>query len=170
MADKKMNPITLEGVRIAFRNFSGAEGQFNRKGDRNFCVFLPEDVAAQMANEGWNIRTLKAREEEDEPQAYIQVAVNYNGRPPRVVMITERGRTSLGEGEIDILDWAEVKTTDVIIRPYQWEVSGKTGVKAYMQSVYITINEDELERKYADVPDSAANSRVHFEESEEDRY
>jgi hypothetical protein len=72
-------------------------------------------------------------------------------------MITSRGRTSLGEEEINLLDWAEIKTADVIFRPYNWEVSGKTGVKAYLVSLFVTIKEDELELKYADIPDTAQN-------------
>lgn len=166
MADKQMQNATLEDVRIAFRNFSGKEGKYNRAGDRNFCVLLPEDIAGQMATDGWNIRHLNPREEGDEPQAYIQVAVNYNGRPPRVVMITSRGKTNLDEGMVDILDWADVIKADVIMRPYQWEVNGKTGVKAYLQSIYVTIEEDDLERKYGDVPDSAATSVVPAPEEE----
>jgi len=159
MADK-MSSATLEEVKIAFRNFSGKEGRYNREGDRNFCVLLPDDIAKQMEDDGWNVRYLNPREQDDKPQGYLQVAVNYKGRPPRVVMITSRGKTSLDETMVDILDWADVVTADVIIRPYEWEVNGKSGVKAYLQSIYVTIEEDDLERKYGDVPDSAASAVV----------
>jgi hypothetical protein len=168
MADKMMS-ATLEDVRIAFRNFSGKEGKYNRAGDRNFCVMLPDDVAKQMESDGWNVRYLNPREVGDTPQGYLQVAVNYKGRPPRVVMLTSRGKTNLDESMVDILDWADVVKSDVIIRPYEWEVNGKSGVKAYLQSIYVTIEEDDLERKYGDVPDSAA-SAVIPEMGEEERY
>lgn len=154
----KMSNIVLEDVRIGFRNFSGKEGQYNREGDRNFAVFLPEDIAEQMRADGWNVKYLKPREEDDEPQAYIQVSCSYKARAPRVVMVTSRGRTPLGENEVDILDWANIEKTDLIIRPYEWAVSGKTGVKAYLQSIFVTIEEDALERKYANVPTTAQNS------------
>lgn len=155
-----MASATLEEVKIAFRNFSGKEGKYNRAGDRNFCVLLPDDIAKQMEDDGWNVRYLNPREPEDKPQGYLQVAVNYKGRPPRIVMITSRGKTQLDEDMVDILDWAEIKNADVIIRPYEWEVNGKSGVKAYLQSIYVTIEEDELELKYGDVPDSAASSVI----------
>lgn len=164
MPDYKPN-VTLEGVRIAFRNFSGKEGQYNREGDRNFAVILPKEVADDMRADGWNIKQLRPREEGDEPQDYIPVSVNFRGRPPRIIMITSRGRTNLGEEEVNILDWAEIRNVDVILRPYEWSVNGKTGIKAYLQAIYVTIEEDELERKYADLPDSAQSSvGIQFED------
>lgn len=153
----KDNTVLMESIRIIFRNFKGAEGQYNREGDRNFAVLLDDPVAEQMAKDGWNVKWLKAREEGDEEQAYLTVAVNFKGRPPRVVMITSRGRTTLSENEVEILDWADLRTVDLIVRPYEWAVNGKTGVKAYLQSIYATIEEDALELKYADVGD--VNSR-----------
>jgi hypothetical protein len=57
------NTVLMEGVRIIFRNFAGKEGQYNREGDRNFGVILPDDVAQQMLADGWNVKYLKPREE-----------------------------------------------------------------------------------------------------------
>lgn len=148
------NTVLMEGVRIVFRNFAGKEGQYNREGDRNFAVLLDDKVADAMAEDGWNIKWLKPREDAEEgesEQAYIQVSVNYKGRPPRVVQITDRGRTNLDEHSCEVLDWVDIKNVDLIIRPYAWDVNGKTGIKAYLQSIYVTIDEDELEKKYADL-------------------
>lgn len=165
MSDRRPN-VMLEGVRLAFRNFSGKEGQYNREGDRNFAAILPNEIGEEMAKDGWNVKYLKPREEDEQPQAYIQVAVAFKGRPPRVVMLTSRGRTNLGEDELNILDWAEIRSADIVIRPYEWSVSGKSGVKAYLQSLYVTIEEDELERKYADVPDSGQSAAFGRDEEE----
>lgn len=143
------NTVVMENVRIIFRNFSGREGMYNREGDRNFCVLLDEANAEMMAKDGWNIKMLKARDEGEEDQPYLQVTVNFKGRPPRVVMITSRGRTTLREDEVELLDWADILTADLIVRPYEWAVNGKTGIKAYLQSIFVTIQEDPLELKYA---------------------
>jgi hypothetical protein len=148
------NTVLMEGVKIIFRNFSGKEGQYNREGDRNFAVLLDDEVAEAMASDGWNVKWLKPREddEDEKEQAYLSVSLNFSkGRPPRVVMVTSRGRTVLGENEVELLDWADITNVDLIIRPYEWTVSGKSGVKAYLQSIYVTIEEDPLERKYSDL-------------------
>ena len=148
MADKAKT-FMVEDAQIIFRNFTGKEGQYNREGDRNFAVILEQDVAEKMLEDGWNVRYLTARDEGDKDTTYIQVAVNFNNRPPRVSMITSTNRTQLDEGTIDILDWAEIETVDLIARGYEWTVNGKSGVKAYLQSLFVTIQEDDLERKYA---------------------
>lgn len=148
----------MENVRIIFKNFAGKEGMYNREGDRNFAVLIDQETAAKMLEDGWNIKVLKAREEDDPEQPYMQVSVNFKGRPPHIVMITSRGRTTLTEHECEILDWADIRTTDLIVRPYEWAVNGKTGVKAYLKSIFVTIEEDELELKYAGLDDVPARS------------
>jgi len=146
--------VLIEGAQTIFRNFKGKEGPYNREGDRNFCVLLDEGTAKMLADDGWPVKNLPGREEGDVEQPYLQVSVKYKGRPPRIAMITSRGRTELGEDEVELLDHAEFKNVDLIIRPYNWEVNGKTGIKAYLKSMFVTIEEDELERKYADIPDA----------------
>ena len=89
--------LTIENARIGFRNFSGKEGRFNAAGIRNFCVFLESDLAATLANDGWNVRYLKPRDPGEEPQAYLQVAVSYKNYPPRIVLISGYGKTALDE-------------------------------------------------------------------------
>jgi hypothetical protein len=152
--------VTMEGVHLIFRNFSGKAGMYNKEGDRNFCIVLDRDVAEQMAKDGWNVKFPVARsEDEDARDPFLKVVVKYRNmqgeevKPPRVVMITSRGRTNLGEDDVNVLDWVDMKNVDLIIRPFEWSVNGKTGTNAYLQSIYVTIEEDELELKYADVED-----------------
>jgi hypothetical protein len=139
----------VEDARLVFRNFSGKEGQYNREGDRNFSVILDPQTAEIMLKDGWNVKYLASREEGEEDTPYIQVAVSYKNRPPRVVMITSTSRTNLTEESVAVLDWADIQTADLIARAYEWEVNGKSGIKAYLQSLFVTIEEDALERKYA---------------------
>lgn len=150
------NTVIMEGVRILFRNFAGKEGRYNREGDRNFAVLIDDDVANTLLEDGWNVKYLKPREDDEgadeTPQAYLPVSLKYGkGRPPRVVLVTSRGRTNLDEDSIEMLDWADIQNVDLIVRPYEWSVNGKTGITAYLQSIYVTIEEDALELKYAEM-------------------
>lgn len=152
---KRLDNIVIEGARLIFRNFSGKETKFNPAGKRNFCVLIDDPkVAASMLEDGWNVKQLQPRSEDDEVAYYISVAVNYDNIPPKIYMITSHVKTLLDEESINALDYAEIKNADLIIRPYIWDVNGKTGVKAYVKSLYVAISEDELESKYYDVPES----------------
>lgn len=144
--------ILFEDAELRYLNFRGIAGQYNREGDRNFCVMInDEKILERMIKEDWNIKYTKPREEGDEPRPYVQVSVKFTGRPPRVVMITSRGHTDLTEDTVGLLDHAAIKTVDLILNPYVWDVNGRTGKKAYLKSLFMTIDEDYLEQKYADV-------------------
>lgn len=139
---------TIEDVTIAFRNFAGKEDMYNRAGDRNFAILLDSDQALEMEREGWNVKYLKEREEGDGRQAYIQVAVSYKARPPKIAMVTSKGLTYLGEEEVELLDWVDIETADVTLNPYEWVVNGKSGVKAYLRTLFMKIEEDYLQLKW----------------------
>lgn len=159
------NTVTIENARILFRNFSGEAGRYNPKGNRNFCVLLDPDVAESLKEDGWNVKTLTPKEDGDPELPYIQVALNYGAHvPPRIVMITSRGKTVMTEDTVSILDWADIQSVDLILNEYRWEVNDRKGIKGYVKSMFVTIFEDELEVKYRDVPDSAQASMVSYDD------
>lgn len=149
MALEKAKTFMVENAQILFRNFEGREGPYNRAGDRSFAVVLSPELADELSKDGWNVKLLDPREEGDSSVPYIQVGVSFKVRPPRIVMLTSRARTNLDEETVGMLDWASFGNVDLICRAYEWTVGEKSGLKAYLQSFFVTIEEDALERKYA---------------------
>lgn len=146
--NKRIDNIVVENARLIFKNFAGEESKFNRAGNRNFCVILDGDSAEDLRQMGWNVKALRPREDEDEPTYYLQVTVAFGNFPPKVVMISGKTKTVLDEESISTLDYAEIANVDLIIRPYHWEVNGKEGIKAYLKTMYVTIEQDVFAGKY----------------------
>lgn len=146
--------VTIENAEIIFRNFEGKESQYNRQGDRNFAVIIgDDDVAKALLRDGWNVKYLEPRDEGDTPTAYLSVSVNFQNRPPHVVMISGGKRTNLNEESVSVLDYADIASIDLVLNPYEWSVGDKSGVKAYLKTMYVTVIEDDIERKYAEMDD-----------------
>lgn len=160
MPKNQPGTVTIRDARILFRNFAGKEGQYNAEGERGFAVVLPDDIAQQMVEDGWNVKYLKPREEDESPTPYVQVAVSFKRRPPKVVMISwrgnppERARVTLPEELVELLDFADLSKVDLILNPYVWgPIRGESGVKAYLKSIFAEIQRDELEFEYDDIPE-----------------
>lgn len=174
---RRREPIKLENVDILFRNFAGAPDNFNPEGGkRSFNVILTPELGEQLIADGWNVKVLRDKMGEEPDQPHIKVNINLKGKqPPRIVLITHGGkaRTTLcdpnrvpEEGEdigemLVILDGIDIATADVIFNPYQR--TPDSPVTAYLKTLFITAREDELEKKYADVPELEFNAPLQIE-------
>ena len=147
------NTVLMEGVRMIFRNFQGKEDRFNKEGNRNFAVVIDEKTYREMLEDEWNVKQLDPREEYQEEGVtyYLPVAIRFDVFPPNVTIVTSRGRQQIGEAQIEMLDWAEILNVDLIVRAHHWDVNGKSGTKAYVKTMFVTIEEDPLEAKYAEL-------------------
>lgn len=150
---------TFRNAQIIFKNFSGEPTKFNKDGGvRTFDLVLTEDEATHLRDKGWtSVKPLKDRFDDDNRQIYtMKVSVSYEHKPPRCWLITEGGtkRNLLNEDLVKTYDQVELEKCDLTITGYDWEVSGESGRKAYLKSMYAWMLEDELDLEYANIPES----------------
>lgn len=130
--------LQIDDARIIFRNFAGDPSQYNREGERNFCVVIPDqEIADALIKEGWNVKIKPPREEGDTPLMYMKVKIKFNDRGPHCHLVTGRNRVKLDEDTISCLDKIYISSVDMDLRPYDWEVRGETGRTAYLQSIRV---------------------------------
>lgn len=147
------NNELFENAEVRFRNFRGAEGPFNSEGDRGFTLILDPERAKDLEAKGWTIKTTKP-DENDEFKYFTRIKVKYNNYPPRVFLITSKGRLEMTEDEIGLLDGMDVANWDLVINPSNWEFNGNKGVKGYLKQAFVTMDENEFELKYMNLPDA----------------
>ena len=130
--------LQIDNARIVFRNFRGEASKYNNEGNRNFALVIPdEDIAEELTKRGWNVKIKPPRDEDDDPFMYLPVKVKFNDRGPRIYLITGDRRNELDEESVGILDNVDIISVDLDIRPYDWEVNGKTGRTAYLHSMRV---------------------------------
>lgn len=145
------NILQIDDARIIYRNFAGEASKYNREGDRNFAVVIPdEDLANKLINDGWNVKIKPPRDEDDTPFMFLPVKVKFNDRGPSAYLRTGRNQVKLDEESISCLDNVDILGVDLDIRPYDWEVNGKTGRTAYLQSICVTQEVDRFADRYSD--------------------
>lgn len=144
--------LQIDDARIIFKNFEGRGDKFNREGDRNFSLLIEDpDTADALIKEGWNVRIKPGRDEDEGPFMRLPVKVKFTDYGPNVYLVSGGRRVELNEESIACLDNIDIESVDMDIRPYDWEVNGKTGRTAYLQSMQVVQRIDRFAARYADV-------------------
>lgn len=135
--------LQIDDARIIYRNFAGRGDKYNREGDRNFVVVIPdEEMAAQLTDLGWNVKIKPPREDGDAPFMFLPVKVKFNDRGPNVYLKTGNIQNRLDEESVGLLDNIDIIGVDLDIRPFDWDVNGKQGRTAYLQSIRVVQDVD----------------------------
>lgn len=144
--------LQIDDARIIFRNFEGRGDKFNREGDRNFSLLIEDpNTADTLIKEGWNVKIKEGRDEDDGPFMRLPVKVKFTDYGPNIYLITGGRRNELDEESIACLDNIDIESVDMDIRPYDWEVNGRTGRTAYLQSMQVIQRIDRFAARYADM-------------------
>lgn len=146
--------LQIDDARLVYRNFSGMGSKFNREGDRNFAVVIPdEETKDALINEGYNVKVKPPRDEDDAPFMYLPVKIKFNDRGPNVYLSTGHtggNQLRLDEESISCLDVTDILQVDLDVRPYDWEVNGMSGRTAYLQSMHVVQQIDRFAARFAD--------------------
>lgn len=145
------NILQIDNARIIYRNLRGEASKFNREGERNFSVLIPnQEIADELISRGWNVKIKPPREDGDEPFMHLPVKVKFNGKGPHVYIQSGRALNKLDEESVGMIDDLDIESVDLDIRPYEWEVNGKTGITAYLQSMKVIQNIDRFAARMAE--------------------
>lgn len=146
------NILQIDDARIIFRNFSGTPSKFNREGDRNFAVVIPDDETAnELLERGWHVIVKPPGEEYEEPLRFLKVKVKFNDRGPSVYLRTNGKQNRLDEESVSVLDHIDIFSVDLDIRPYHWERDGDSGITAYLQAICVTQAVDRFMERENDI-------------------
>ena len=141
--------LQIEDARIIYRNFAGIGSKYNREGDRNFAVIIPnQEVADELIADGWAVKIKPPRDEDDSPFMYLPVKVKFNNRGPAAYVKSGNSVQRLNQDTIGMLDEIDIQSVDMDLRAYDWEVNGKTGRSAYLQAINVIQNIDRFGAQY----------------------
>lgn len=141
--------LQIEDARIIYRNFAGIGSKYNREGDRNFAVIIPnQEIADELIADGWAVKIKPPRDDDDSPFMYLPVKVKFNNRGPAAYVKSGNSVQRLNEDTIGMLDEIDIQSVDMDLRAYDWEVNGKTGRSAYLQAINVIQNIDRFGAQY----------------------
>lgn len=139
----------LDNRDIYFKNFKGAPGMYNKEGDRNFGVFISDEMAYELREKGWNVKSVTKEDSPNFGRSYLKVLVRLNWRPtPKIYKLTSKNKMRLDEETLEdlddyIFDRIDMKITRVYLKRYdQWTQCLEKG--------FFTMAEDELDIMYPD--------------------
>ena len=148
--------LQIDDARIIYRNFAGAASKFNREGDRNFSIVIPDqEMADALVNEGWNVKIKAPREDGDVPFMTLPVKVKFNDRGPNVYLQTGNRMNRLDEDSIACLDQIDIVSVDLGGGGYDWVLyegtkDEKRGRSAYLQSIKVVQDVDRFASRFAE--------------------
>lgn len=147
---QKLGNLTLEDAKFFGRpNFSGEPDAFKDE-RRKFTVLIPNDVADQLRDFGWNVKTNIPTQEEmaegREMLSHMKVMVD---RTSDIWVLMGEDREKLDERTMGILDKSRVERLDMEIRAWEYDPEEKPGeFSARLVTLIAVIRPNILSQKY----------------------
>lgn len=161
--NKYFEPINLRNARITFRNFKGEDDGFNDNHARYFSILLDDEMASEFADMGLKVKYPKPNPNIDpsndirKPTLQVFLANNSEPLKPhvRLFIVDEdvvRRVDNADLAQIGNLDSMRIESVKVSIQPSAWEFKGRSGIKCYVNTLYIKLAPtlDPFAAEYAD--------------------
>lgn len=148
--------LQIDDAKIVYRNFRGEGSKYNREGDRNFSLVIPNrEIADRLIEDGWNVKIKPSNNEEEDEFITLPVKVKFNDRGPQVFIVSGESHRKLKEDTVAMLDDIDIASVDLDIRPYDWTIqegtpNEKSGRTAYLQSIKVIQNIDRISAQFAE--------------------
>ena len=149
--------LEIDDARLVFRNFRGEGSKYNREGDRNFSIVIPnDDIANELIDAGFNVKIKPPMEEGEAPFMHLKVKVNFNDRGPIVWLVSGGRRVRLDEDTVRCLDSIDIRSVNLDIQRGKeaWEINGQSGYAAYLRSIEVIQDIDRFSARFAEEGDS----------------
>ena len=142
------NTLLIENTGLIFRNFSGKASEYNKEGNRTTGVIIPPEMVDQLVDEGYKIKELRPRDEQEQPLYYMNAKIRFDNFPPKIYMCTSQKKVKLDEETVDQIDYSEIAFVDIEISPYDYTSPMGSGRTAYIKTLYVNVIEDAFAAKY----------------------
>ena len=143
---------------MPFRNFEGRKSEYNPMGEKEFGVVIEDpELAQQMAEDNWNVKTLTNRDGRDylygiktdgEDLHWVKIKVKYrknNGDatiPPVIKIRTANNEINYNEEDLKELDTADLMDVDLKINFSKKTINGKQITTGYLNLMRATMIDD----------------------------
>lgn len=132
----QLSHLEIDDARITYRNFEGRGTDYNKEGDRNFALIIPDlDLAEELREEGWNVKIKEPRTPDEEPFMFLPVKLAFNGYGPTICLCSGNNERELGPDNVGVLDKARLTRVDLDIRPFDWTRPGASGRSAWLRGL-----------------------------------
>lgn len=156
---KLQKKVAIQNAKIGWTNFAGAPTEYKPQGGfHTFTIFLEDDIAKDLEEQGWNVKWRESKNVEGEIFPTLEVSLSYNPNypmyDPEVFRICGSRMVELDREGLGILDrdcrQNMVQNVDLGIRSHPWSrPDGRHGVKAYLDFIYVTVEQNPFAEKYA---------------------
>lgn len=133
--------VSIENTRFIFEtNFSGDPRRDKFGSTKRYAnIVLPEDVASQLMEEGFNVKCLDPKEdyESNEPTYFIKATCNFESKyPPRIYLVSGDNNPSLLDSEaVGVIDTVYIKNVNAILSKWYNDNTGKWSL--FVRTLYV---------------------------------